>query len=340
MPLQPFGRALRTALERRGIGVLGEAVLDDFMTRRRIRYTGGITVEDGQPLRSETGAVAALVTTVEDYEASDPPRITVVARLVSTGDQAEILWMDGVALAGHEHPGFLGMGVVHDCRILEDRAVSVLADTLADHLLWPRAGAPRRDRGAEVSRPGRFRPRTRFAAPEYTAEEGRPVRIAVLPFANDSTRRNAGDILSLHFVRWLAATENVDIIEPGMVRKALLEGRLIMTGGISIPQIELVRALLDADLVVTGTVSDYQESLGADGVPSVVFTVRGIDARAERVVWTSLSYNRGDQGVFFFESGRVDTAYRLASEMVRQAVRSVAPRGRSRSTRRGLRGGE
>ena len=41
------------------------------------------------------------------------------------------------------------------------------------------------------------------------------------------------------------------------------------------------------------------------------------------MVWAALSYNRGDDGVFFFDWGRINTAYAMATQMVQLAVEDM-----------------
>jgi hypothetical protein len=45
-----------------------------------------------------------------------------------------------------------------------------------------------------------------------------------------------------------------------------------------------------------------------------------LERRNEEVVWEASSYHRGDEGVFFFDAGHVDTALALSCRMVRSAV--------------------
>jgi hypothetical protein len=42
-------------------------------------------------------------------------------------------------------------------------------------------------------------------------------------------------------------------------------------------------------------------------------------------MWSSISHNLGDDGVFFFDAGKVQTAHSLASAMVRAVVRTMQP---------------
>jgi hypothetical protein len=56
------------------------------------------------------------------------------------------------------------------------------------------------------------------------------------------------------------------------------------------------------------------------GNPKVDFSARLLDLKTRQVVWSSFSYNRGDDRVFFFNLGKVNTAQRLTSEMTGSIV--------------------
>jgi hypothetical protein len=318
---------LRDALERRGLTLLDDDALDRFMTKHRMRYTGGLSRELGRDFRSDAAVDAVLVTTVDLYDDTDPPKFALTSRLVAAGEQTSVVWMDSEETAGDESPGVLGLGQVHDFRTVADRVVGRIADSLVAFL----DGRPPGAKGAPLEGPGRaqrrFRPKTEYGAPFATVSAAFPT-VAVLPFMNDSPRKHAGELLMLQFVRGLISTNAFDVVEPGVVRQVLLQARLIMErGGVSLAQADLLRTLLNADLVLIGSVTEYNDYQGPSGVPRVSFSVRGIDANRRQVVWSSISYNRGDDGVYFFNVGRVYTAQAVAHEMVHAAVERIVEAG-------------
>ena len=93
--------------------------------------------------------------------------------------------------------------------------------------------------------------------------------------------------------------------------------RVIMEDGVSLANADAIFSVLDADIVVSGKVIDYQDYQGFSGKPKVDFSTIVIERKSREVVWGSNSYNEGDDGVFFFDTGRVNTAYVMASQMVR-----------------------
>jgi hypothetical protein len=311
-PLKDMRLSLIERLRKRGVEVLGEEDLEPVMARHRVRYTGGIDRRTAEAFRQEAGAGAVLITSLGLYMEQVPPKVVVASRLAGTGISPNVTWADSVAMAGDDAPGLLELGLVDDVGVLSSRALDRLADSLARHILSgevPLAG---------VRGPGRFRPRGLFRAPALGGKEA--YTIAVLPVVNHGERRNAGELLALHFVEQLGKAGGFEVLEPGVVREELLRYRVVAPEGTSLDVADILFSLLGVDLLLTAKVVDYDDALGSGGAPQVTFFVQVIEGGSREVVWASHSTNRGDEGVFFFDLGRVTTAHALASRMVREVV--------------------
>ena len=313
LPAEAVRVSIVDGMNRKGLRLLEEDALGRFLDKHRVRYVGGINRELADAIGKETGADAVLFTSLEMFDEGPPPKAALTARLVSANGRAEILWADSAGMSGDDHPGFLLLGLIEDPAVLWRNARDRVLDSLAGYL----AGEAPRDSGESA---GKFAPKRFHSVPPKLAQGRQTVSIAVLPFRNESIQRNAGEILALHFFRELAKTGVMEIVEAGEVRQALLRTRTIMEGGLSLPQADILRESLGVDLVLTGVVAEYQDSLGGSGVPKVEFTVRVFDMQTRQIVWASYSYNRGDDGVYFFDAGRVNTAHGMASGMVRSIV--------------------
>ena len=315
-PLKDIRESLISSLKRTGLNILNDEVLETFITRHRIRYTGGIDGSDAEALGKETGSGAVLITTLELYNTVFPPKISLTSRLVSADGTASILWMEGIGLAGDDAPGVLGIGLIENPEVLSETAVNQLAASLSEYLS---------DQNKEIDtskKRRKFLPKIAYRS--LVIDPEMKYRVAVVPFFHLSERKYAGEIISLHFVRQLLAYENFNVIEPGVVRQALLGLRVILDDGLSLANADIVFSLLDADLILTGKVIDYQDYEGLTGKPKVDFSALLIERKRREVVWSSKSYNEGDDGVFFFDMGRVNTAYVMASEMAHQVVEMIA----------------
>ena len=322
VPLKEIRLSLAEGLKRRGFAVLAERNLESFMKKHRMRYTGGITRELSLAFLGETGADAVLITSLEFISDGPPPKFSFFARLVSTGEQATILWTKSVGMSGDDHPGILGLGLILTSGELRRKAVDFALDSLAQSVP---EGMPRV--AVRSVSGGKFPPKRYHRSQGLKFRSGRPVTVAVLPFLNIGMRKYAGSLMELHFVSRLAQVENVRVIEPGVVREVLLQQRVIMQEGVSGPQADLLFSMLDVDLLLSGSVSEYQDA-ELPGGSSVGFSVLAFDGKSRKVVWSSRSHNRGNDGVFFFNLGEVETAAAMASQMVWSVVeRMIAGNG-------------
>jgi TolB-like protein len=309
VPLNAIRESLIESLKTRGFHLVGESILEEFMARHHVRYTGGIDGTTARAFKDETGAGAVLVTSVELYDDRSPPKISMFSRLVSTDPVPVILWMNSVGMSGDDSPGILDLGWIGDSRVLLEKALRFLSDDMAESVSGGNAGE-----FAERKR-SKFRPTVSYRSPAMVSDA--PQTLAVLPFFNQSRRKYAGEIMKLHMVKEMTRIGNFKVIEPGVVRKELLNYRIIMEDGISLSQTDVLGGILDADLLLTGKVLDYQDYQGTEGAPVVDFSLMLIERKRREVVWASKSVNKGTDGVYFFDWGRERTASTMASEMGR-----------------------
>ena len=151
---------------------------------------------------------------------------------------------------------------------------------------------------------------------------GKP-SVAVLPFFNESSRRSAGEVLMLQFVRALRNRDRFEAIEPGVVRQHLLNMRTVMDQGVSLADAGPIFRELNADLILSGRVLDFDELEQAGAAPRVDFSLEVIERRSGRTVWSAKSQHRGDEDVLLFDWKRVSTANVLAERMVSGVVEKM-----------------
>ena len=307
-PLKEIKQGFVERLTKQGFHILEEEALEKFMARHRIRYVGGLDREIAKAFKEEAGVEGVLITSLELYNKMIPPKIALTSRLVSTGDHPSILWIDGIGMAGDDSPGILGLGLIEDPEALLEKAMKSMTDSLIRYMMT------RTDKGDGRGAKKKFQPKIAYRSPILDPE--RKYVVAVLPFFNRSERKYAGEILVLHFIRQLKRFNHFNVIEPGILKQELLDMRVIMEDGVSLANADAILTILNADLILSGKVIDYQDYQGIWGKPKVDFSTVLIERKSREVVWGSNSYNTGDDGVFFFDRGRVNTAYVMASQMV------------------------
>jgi hypothetical protein len=312
-PLKDIRQTFIDKMKARGMDVLPETALEDFMARHRVRYTGGIDAATAAQFKDETGAAAVLITSLELYNTYNPPKVGVASRLVRTGADPGILWIDSASMAGDDHPGLLELGLLEDPKAVTDRVLGILAGSLSAYMSGQ---PPALEAGA-----GRYRPKFYFKSPVLSPDV--KYKVAVVPFFNKSERRNAGDIMMLAFIRGLSDVPGMTVMEPGVVRDDLLRLRVVMEEGLTLDTAEVVMNTLGVDLLVMGSVLDYEDYQGVFGMPKVDFTVQVLEKKSMQIVWESKSYNTGDDGVFFFDWHRINTAGQMTSQMVDNVVRMM-----------------
>ena len=307
-PVKPIRGLLIEQLKRKGFNVLDDEALEGFLVRNRIRYTGGIDALTARALKQETGVEAVFITSLELFSDAVPPKIALSARLVSAGENPSIVWMDGVGLAGDDSPGILGLGLIEDIEKLVTKALDTLTWSCADQAYY------KIERAETGKLQSKFRPRVSYRSPGL--EPGKKPRVAVVPFFNKSGRKYGGEITVLSLMRALKYA-GLDVVEPGVVRSAFLNLRIIMEDGIALAEANALSPVVNADFVLGGQVFEYEDYEGAAGKARVRFSVQLISKESQRVVWSSVSQNDGDDKVYFFDWGRVNTAHAMASQMAR-----------------------
>ena len=314
-PLKEIQQSFINILKRQGFSSLDNDELEKVLARHRIRYVGGITEVTAKTLKKEAGAETVLITYLENYSEMYPPKIALTSRLVSTDGTTKTLWMDDIGLAGDDSPGILGLGLIDNPRTLLKIAIQHLTTSLSEFLSG-------QNYSMESSKNrNKFWPKVIYRSPILASDL--KYRVAVLPFFNLSERKYADEIIALHFLRRFRTYDNFDIIEPGVVRNALLGLRIVMEDGLSFADSDVIFSRLDADLILTGKIIDYQDYRGQYGKAKVDFSALLIERKSREVVWSSKSSNNGDDGVFFFDFGKVNTAHAMASEMVGNVVELI-----------------
>jgi len=147
-------------------------------------------------------------------------------------------------------------------------------------------------------------------------------KIAILPFDNLSGEEGAGEKMTEIFVVELMRTGKFEVVEPGRVKKAMMEKRIRTTRDLDLDAARWLGETLGLDLILVGSVLEFeiQESQNKP-VPVVTVTARLLKADSGATVWAAYQSRKGDDRETLFGWGRITSLSQLgdvvASEMLR-----------------------
>lgn len=351
-PLEEIHAVLSRQLGERGFRLLEPDLLRTFMAKYRMRHMGGVNRNISHELWRELGVSGVFITSLETWQDSELPRVSIISRLVSTDQQPEIVWIDSVGLTGDDAPGLLALGRVNNIRVLLERSLDKVVTSFQAylagqhpeylHTVWRPHAAFTSDQTSvsdpvrelvrlqqinavkatadEAFQPAKSRHQPKFYYRASIFEPADQYQVAVVQFLNINARKHASKIIALHIVKQLHRYGNIRVIEPGLVREILLRYRMVMQSGPSVAAARVLTSqeILGADMVISGRVFDYQGDIGESKVD---FSMQAFDGASGEVVWASRSYSRGYQGVYLFDWGKIQSAHGLTSQMTQAVIR-------------------
>ena len=132
---------------------------------------------------------------------------------------------------------------------------------------------------------------TRYLHPN--ADLGSVKKVAVLPFENVSGEQGASDKVHKIFLVELLSLEIFDVVEPGMVSKAI-KGETAATPDQLTPEdLKRIGKALGADGLFIGQVVDYADARGQNSAPEVTLQLRLIETTSGATVWSTSQTRSG-----------------------------------------------
>lgn len=148
-------------------------------------------------------------------------------------------------------------------------------------------------------------------------------KVAVVPFANLSSERFAGERVGRAFYTELVIAERFQLVEDGEFRRALERAGATQDGqGQYDPEkIKLAASTLGANGLIRGTVTDYQmQRVGSSDSPVVSFDVEMLDLATGGTVWRGSITRRGKGRVPVVGGASTQTFGRLVQESCKEMV--------------------
>jgi TolB-like protein len=125
-------------LKKRGqFSIIETDAVEEFLAKRRIRYTGAITRITAREMGEVLGVDAVLVGSVPLFSGDTNGEVIVgVAARIVSADDGSIIWADTLSYSGNDFEGLLGLGVVKSLDKLTSRVVKeLLADMPASFFM-------------------------------------------------------------------------------------------------------------------------------------------------------------------------------------------------------------
>ena len=122
------------------VSIVKDNAIEEFLAKRRIRYTGGITRLTAREMGKVLGVDAILVGSINQFsDANARISVAVTARLV--GVDGNIIWADTLSYTGNDFVGLLGLGVIKSADVLSLRVVrDIVKDITIDFFITKEAG--------------------------------------------------------------------------------------------------------------------------------------------------------------------------------------------------------
>lgn len=272
---------IRAALVERGVELVEDQALMKYLIRHRIREEGYLDRETVKELSGALHANTILVGAVISYKESPNPMLGIVVRLIDV--EGNIRWAQQMVATGQDFTTVLGLGTIREI----DDLVKVIVDRL-------------------------------FATFGNEEEmEARPpsVRVTVLPFRNQTSRRDAGFMASYLLVNELFNKGLFMPIEFGDVWRFMVERRIRLRGELNFAELDELWKELGADMTIIGTVEEYDEG-DRESPPKVSISARLVDTRAKRILWSGRVILGGDDELIVFEWGKMRSSEKVAQRVI------------------------
>ncbi len=164
-----------------------------------------------------------------------------------------------------------------------------------------------------------------FAGKSLKAGEG--VKMAILPFENLSKTQGAGKSMESFMLVEFLKYVPVKIADPGEVAAILSRERVRLATSISKETLAALGKGLGAELIMMGTVHDYDMQLatGAGGsgqIPVVAVSLRILNAASGEIVWAANAARRGSDRETVFGIGRIHTINNLAEDTAAELAKA------------------
>lgn len=112
--------------------------------------------------------------------------------------------------------------------------------------------------------------------------------VAVMPFQNLTDEEDAAERVRDVFMNMLLATEAVYVLPPGEVHRAITRVGMIDPATPSIEEIQRLAAILENEVVITGTLREYEILRAGPTTSNIIsLSLQMIETQAGTIIWSS-----------------------------------------------------
>jgi TolB-like protein len=281
---------IKDRLEKKGIAILDEKSLENFLLKERVRSTGYISKDLAQKMGKELNVKAILTGSVTSFYLLKNPQAGLLARLVDSSN-GEILWASQASATGEDFTKMLGLGTV--------RSIDELIPIVVDRLF------------------------TSFSVTSQRKEKEQTHKIAVMLFQNKSKHNDAGIIITSMFLVELFKNAGYEPVEYGDIRKLTVDFRIRHRGELDYKNIGGMSEALGVDGIVVGTVELFSDGLDTSLPPEVAVSARLISAHKDRILWSDSIQLNGDEDIIVLDWGRIRAVDSVAYKVVKKLIQKM-----------------
>lgn len=148
------------------------------------------------------------------------------------------------------------------------------------------------------------------------------LRVAVLPFHNDTQAPEASRVVTGAFIAGLVRAGGYKVEFPGNVLNFFVRERVIVREGADLKTMALMNERLGVDVVVMGQIEEYagSEEIRRATVPVVRLSARMVDARSGRILFMGRHGRTGDDYRTVLDFGAVRSVAELSQRVVEEMI--------------------
>ena len=287
-----FMPLIEARIKREAVRVLTPEDTREILREHRIRAGGDISPLDARVLAEEAGAEYLLLGSYDFFVDETILEAGLSLRLLESRTM-RILWAVSEAAAGDDLGGLFGIGRVTD--------INRLAEKVVDHAF--------RDFDAALS-----------GSVKSSDRPSTSPAFAVIPFDNLSDQQNAGNIATRYLLSEMVE-HGWTVIEPGAVNDAALRLGKVPRGEVDRTLLEYLRDSLGVDVVITGTVNEFQPGRSDVAPPLVALDARLLHAKDGKIIAALDDARDGGETGTIIRTGPGNSLGRLTKKALENMVK-------------------